>query len=95
MSEKYKLFLDRVKVHENHLKSEVKLAKELEGKSPYIDDFLKKKIIDEDGETVVFISKIEINEFKYCKERDEIYHNRITGKALNLWLDFVIDKVKV
>lgn len=95
MTEKYKLFLDRIKVHENHLKSEVKLAKELGGKSPYIEDYQKKKIIDEDGETVVFISKIEINEFKFNKEHDEIYHNRITGKALNLWLDFVIDKVKV
>ncbi|WP_339233770.1 hypothetical protein [Oceanobacillus sp. FSL W7-1281] len=95
MTEKYKLFLDRIKIHENHLKKEVKLAQELEGKSPYIDDYQKKKIINEDGETIVFISKIEINEFKYSKERDEIYHNRITGKALNLWLDFVINKVKV
>lgn len=95
MTEKYKLFLDRIKVHENHLKSEVKLAKDLEGKSPYIDEYQKKEFIDEHDETIVFISKIEINEFKYSKEHDEIYHNRITGEALNLWLDFVIDKVRV
>ncbi|WP_339183349.1 hypothetical protein [Oceanobacillus sp. FSL W7-1293] len=95
MTEKYRLFLDRIKVHEEHLQKEVKLAQELGGKSPYIDNYQKKKIIDEDGETVVFISKIEINEFKYSKDRDEIYHNRITGKALNYWLDFVIDKVRV
>ncbi|MEK4303640.1 hypothetical protein [Oceanobacillus sp. FSL K6-0251] len=95
MTEKYRLFLDKIKIHENHLKKEVKLAHELEGNSPYIDDYQKKKIIDEDGETIVFISKIEINEFKYSKERDEIYHNRITGQALNYWLDFFINKVKI
>lgn len=95
MTEKYKLFLDKVKVHENHLEKEVKLSKEFGLEAPYIDDYLKKKIANEDEESIVFISKIEINEFKYNKNHDEIYHNRITGEALNYWLDFVLDKVKV
>lgn len=31
MTEKYRLFLDRIKVHEEHLQKEVKLAQELGG----------------------------------------------------------------
>ncbi|WP_040981103.1 hypothetical protein [Oceanobacillus jeddahense] len=95
MTEKYKLFLDKIKVHENLLKKEVELAKEFESDAPYVDDFQKKKIVERDEESIIFISKKEINEFKYNKDCDEIYHNRITGQALNYWLDFVVDKVKV
>lgn len=94
MTENYKLFTDRIKLHESHLKKEVKLSKEFGSDTSYIDDYQKKKIVDEDYESIIFISKREINEFKYSKLDDEIYHNCITGKALNIWLDFVVNKVK-
>ncbi|WP_080875272.1 hypothetical protein [Oceanobacillus timonensis] len=95
MTENYKIFLDAVKMHEDHLKAEIKASLELESESPYIDDYQKRKTIDGDNEIVIFISNKEINEFNYNKDIDKHYHNRITGKALNLWLDYVIDKVKV